>query len=165
MGQTGNQRQSATPDYGCDVKIAELNVPSRAKKVLYSLGIETVEDCATLSVGRLLKIKHCGRKTANKIKWALEDQGLAVGNPPIDRLFLSPRAEHALDALGFRTLQDCAGLTMTRLLQVKNCGTGTAVEIKQVLQGHGIDIGDPPKKLKSVRCDACGRHHYCSGNR
>jgi DNA-directed RNA polymerase subunit alpha len=65
---------------------------------------------------------------------------------PITDFELSVRARNCLQKIGIRTLQDLTQVTEAELLQSKNFGETSLQEIKQLLEAHGLKLGQPLPK-------------------
>ena len=135
------------------MNIAELELPVRAHMVLMNNHIETIGQLINFSEDQLLNLKHCGRKSLNDIKIALEDLNITLKHQPqrfeapkitpdspIEDLNLSARTERILRAANVITLRQLTELSTSDLLRIHSFGHRPLREIRKQLARYSLTL-------------------------
>ncbi len=148
-----------------------LPLSTRARNVLRSIGVESLQDAQGMPHQRILESKNCGVKTYEEIVRVLESYEQADGNRPrggmgpavsnhrlisipteaqawpLDLLPLSVRLRHALQKLNCRVLGDLNGLSYGALAEMPDCGVRTLNELRDfVTRVQKGEFGIPREK-------------------
>jgi DNA-directed RNA polymerase subunit alpha len=150
-----------------DTPVTDFELSVRARNCLKKMQIRTLGDLLRITEAELLSYKNFGETSLVEIKQMLATKGLRLGqgldgqygrvrkeiyeqlkgqapesvlNKPISVLDLSVRARKALQLLNVQTLGDLATRTDAELMGVKNFGATSLTEIREKLQGFGLNL-------------------------
>jgi DNA-directed RNA polymerase subunit alpha len=151
-----------------DMPIADFELSVRSRNCLRQMNIRTLGDLLRASENELLSYKNFGETSLNEVKAMLGHKGLELGQaaappepppevpeatPPalgapgtidpsrsVADLELSVRSRKALQRLGIVALSDLIGSSEAELMNIKNFGQTSLVEIKQQLARFGLSL-------------------------
>lgn len=148
-----------------EIPISDFELSVRSRNCLKKMNIHTVGDLLKTSEAELLSYKNFGETSLQEIKKILEIKDMRLGmaledkdapkaidpeiaskadpeilNKTIDDMGLSVRARRALDRLGVKTVLELISKTEAELLGCKNFGVTSLNEIKDRLEGLGLNL-------------------------
>ena len=151
-----------------ETPISDFELSVRSRNCLKKMNINTLGDLLRISETELLAYKNFGETSLTEIKSMLDSRGLRLGmaaegklsmdtlldmeetddsdvddtilSKTIEEFELSVRAKNCLANLNIRTIGDLVSKTEAELLGVKNFGATSMVEIKQILEGLGLEL-------------------------
>ncbi|MBY0588856.1 tetratricopeptide repeat protein [bacterium] len=150
-----------------DIPISEFELSVRSRNCLKKLNIDKLGDLTRISEQQLLNSKNFGETSLTEIKQILGMKGLRLGQTadqsakptrhsinadeyspqerahfdrPVAELNLSVRARKCMNRLGISTIGDLMSHTGDDLLECKNFGVTSLVEIREKLTGLSLKL-------------------------
>lgn len=151
-----------------DIPISEFELSVRSRNCLKKLNIETVGDLTRVTEAQLLNSKNFGETSLTEIKHILSLKGLRLGQAvesapggkqrhsinvdeyspqerahferPISDLNFSVRARKCMTRLGITTIGELMSHTGDDLLECKNFGVTSLVEVREKLTALGLKL-------------------------
>ena len=148
-----------------NVRLSDIDLSVRTSNCLYSMGLTTLGELASLSDAELLRQPNFGRKSLREVKALLsstkgltpreectdEDDALdflAIEEPllstllrRVETLELTTRASNVMEDQGIATVGELIQLTESELLRTPNVGRLTINNLKTVLAQLGLSLG------------------------
>jgi DNA-directed RNA polymerase subunit alpha len=152
-----------------DIPVTDFELSVRARNCLRKMNIRTLGDLTRVSEQQLLSSKNFGETSLTEIKEMLTAKGLRLGqsiqeggapevryrpsqpvteeqaammNKPVSDLNLSVRARKCMNRLGINTLGDLISRSSEELMEAKNFGQTSLMEVKEKLQNYGLRLRD-----------------------
>ncbi len=145
-----------------DIPVTDVDLSLRARNCLRKMNIRTLGDLVRVTEAELLAYRNFGDQSLDEIKRALSQKGLSLGqssterrvgstsddphfasleqrvgrdllDTPLTGIALSVRARRATAHLGIRTVGDLAMCTEAELMGIKNFGTTSLDELRNLL--------------------------------
>jgi DNA-directed RNA polymerase subunit alpha len=153
-----------------ETPISDFELSVRSRNCLRKMNLNTIGDLLRITESELLAYKNFGETSLAEIKTMLESKGLHLGmaiegkltampiipemqetksdtdvdpevlNKPLVDFEMSVRARKCLDSLNIKTIGELISKTEAELLGVKNFGSTSLTEIKQVLTKFGLNL-------------------------
>lgn len=152
-----------------DIPVTDFELSVRARNCLKKMNIRTLGDLTRISEQQLLSSKNFGETSLAEIKEMMTSKGLRLGqsiqdgqnadvryrpsqpvseeqaavlNKPVSDLNLSVRARKCMNRLGINTLGDLIQRSQEELLEAKNFGQTSLLEVKEKLTQYGLRLRD-----------------------
>lgn len=152
-----------------DIPVTDFELSVRARNCLKKMNIRTLGDLTRISEQQLLSSKNFGETSLHEIKEMLTAKGLKLGqsiqdgngsdvryrpsqpmseeqaallNKSVAELNLSVRARKCMNRLGINTLADLTQRSSEELLEAKNFGQTSLLEVKERLTQFGLHLRD-----------------------
>jgi DNA-directed RNA polymerase subunit alpha len=150
-----------------DIPISEFELSVRSRNCLKKLNIDKLGDLTKISEQSLLNSKNFGETSLTEIKQILTMKGLRLGQSadqapksvrhsinadeyspqerahfdrPVSELNLSVRARKCMNRLGITSIGELISHTGDDLLECKNFGVTSLVEVREKLTGLGLKL-------------------------
>jgi DNA-directed RNA polymerase subunit alpha len=150
-----------------DTPVTDFELSVRARNCLKKMNIRTLGDLTRISEQTLLASKNFGETSLLEIKEMMASKALKLGqsiqetgpaevryrpaapvseeqaailSKPVSDLNLSVRARKCMNRLGINTLGDLVERKADELLEAKNFGQTSLVEVKEKLAGYGLSL-------------------------
>ena len=149
-----------------NIPVSNFELSVRSRNCLQKMGIDTLGDLTRTSEGELLSSKNFGETSLYEIREILSSKGLSIGqfaqekkqsDPPVDTSHLSPderamldrpisdlnlsvRARKCMVRLGLNTIGELIRKTGDDLLECKNFGVTSLVEVREKLTEIGLKL-------------------------
>ncbi|QDV13580.1 DNA-directed RNA polymerase subunit alpha [Rosistilla oblonga] len=149
-----------------NISVSNFELSVRSRNCLTKMGIDTLGDLTRTSEAELLASKNFGETSLYEIREILSSKGLTLGqfahekktaDPPVDTSHLSPAEQALLDRpisdlnlsvrarkcmvrLGLNTIGELLRKTADELLECKNFGVTSLVEIREKLEQHNLTL-------------------------
>jgi len=151
-----------------ETPISDFELSVRSRNCLKKMNINTIGDLLKISEAELLAYKNFGETSLAEIKTMLESRNMRLGmtaegkfpeelhitgnsiddediddevlNKSVDDFGLSVRAKNCLAQLNIKTIGDLISKTEAELMGVKNFGSTSLDEIRQVLDSLELDL-------------------------
>ena len=151
-----------------DVAVSDFELSVRARNCLKKMNIKTLGDLTRVSEQQLLASKNFGETSLHEIKEMLVAKGLRLGqsiqdpagggesrfrsdspvtdeeaailNTSVAELNLSVRARKCMSKLGITTLGDLTQRSPQELLEAKNFGQTSLLEVREKLTARGLSL-------------------------
>ena len=113
--------------------VSDLKLSTRARNVLKQCDIRTFGQLYLTNEQVLSETSNCGKVTLDEIKYVIEREltGEEKFNckTTVGKLHFSPRAENCLVGVGIDTLEKLINISIPKLLEIKNLGGKSALEV------------------------------------
>ncbi|MDA0803297.1 MAG: tetratricopeptide repeat protein [Planctomycetota bacterium] len=152
-----------------DVPVTDIDLSLRARNCLRKMNIRTLGDLVRVTEAELLAYRNFGDQSLDEIKRALSQKDLSLGqsaaekrfqgttddphfaalevrvgravlDTPLSSISLSVRARRATAHLGLRSVGELAMCTEAELMGIKNFGTTSLDELRNLLTERGLDF-------------------------
>ncbi|HMP01011.1 MAG TPA: DNA-directed RNA polymerase subunit alpha C-terminal domain-containing protein [Gemmatales bacterium] len=151
-----------------EIPVTDFELSVRSRNCLKKMNIRTLGDLTRVTEAQLLASKNFGETSLLEIKEMLEDKGLRLGqaleegarydprfraqqpalseqeqavlSKPVSELNLSVRARKCMNRLGISTLGELCSRTADELLEVKNFGQTSLLEVRDKLRTLQIKL-------------------------
>jgi DNA-directed RNA polymerase subunit alpha len=151
-----------------ETPISDFELSVRSRNCLEKMNVTTLGDLTRISEPDLLSFKNFGETSLNEIKQMLGSKGLRLGQAlegddksgklkpikrktidrakvitrPVDDLGLSVRSQHCMQLLGVKTIGDLCAKSERELMQAKNFGQTSLVEVRKKLAALSLTLAD-----------------------
>jgi DNA-directed RNA polymerase subunit alpha len=152
-----------------ETPISDFELSVRSRNCLEKMNVSTLGDLTRISEPDLLSFKNFGETSLNEIKQMLTSKSLRLGQAlegddgkggkmkpmkkktidrakvvarPVDDLGLSVRSQHCMQLLGIKTIGDLCVKSERELMQTKNFGQTSLVEVKKKLAALSLTLGE-----------------------
>jgi DNA-directed RNA polymerase subunit alpha len=150
-----------------EIPVTDFELSVRSRNCLKKMNIRTLGDLTRVTEPQLLASKNFGETSLEEIKAMMASKGLRLGqameegarynpaarqqpqlseqeqavlNKPVSDLNLSVRARKCMNRLGVATIGDLLSRTTDELLEVKNFGQTSLLEVREKLRGLGLKL-------------------------
>jgi DNA-directed RNA polymerase subunit alpha len=150
-----------------EIPVTDFELSVRSRNCLKRMGIRTLGDLTRVTEASLLASKNFGETSLDEIKNVLNSKGLRIGqaleqgaqyefryrpasqlspeeqavlNKPVTDLNLSVRARKCMNRLQISTLGELTQRTADELLEAKNFGQTSLVEVREKLTALGLKL-------------------------
>jgi DNA-directed RNA polymerase subunit alpha len=161
------ERKDAKFSQILEVPVTDFELSVRSRNCLKKMNIRTLGDLTRVTEPQLLASKNFGETSLLEIKEMMTSKGLRLGqaleegakydprfrpqqplteqeqavlNKPVSELNLSVRARKCMNKLGIMTLGELIQRTQDELLEIKNFGQTSLLEVREKLQQYGLKL-------------------------
>lgn len=164
------QKRRERHDKILETPITDFELSVRSRNCLEKMNVSTLGDLTRISEPDLLSFKNFGETSLNEIKQMLATKNLRLGQAleeeesrssmrskpirrktidkdkvlarSVDDLGLSVRSQHCMQALGIATVGDLVAKSEKELMQAKNFGHTSLVEVRKKLAVYGLTLAE-----------------------
>jgi DNA-directed RNA polymerase subunit alpha len=150
-----------------ETPVSEFELSVRSRNCLKKMGIRSLGDLTRVTEASLLASKNFGETSLEEIKQIMTAKGLRVGqaldqgalyeprprpvqnltpeeqavlNKSVSELNLSVRARKCMNRLNIATLGDLVQRSAEELMEARNFGTTSLLEVREKLTGYGLKL-------------------------
>jgi len=151
-----------------EIPVTDFELSVRSRNCLKKMNIRSLGDLTRVTEAQLLASKNFGETSLQEIKDMMAGKGLRLGqaleegarydprfrsqqptlseqeqalmNKPVSELNLSVRARKCMNRLGISTMADLCARTADELLEVKNFGQTSLLEVRDKLRQLGLKL-------------------------
>lgn len=150
-----------------EVPVTDFELSVRSRNCLKKMNIRTLGDLTRVSEQQLLSSKNFGETSLTEIRSILDQKGLRLGqsledggksemrfrpqqplseeeqallNKPVSELNLSVRARKCMNRLGIQSIADLVHRSADELLESKNFGQTSLLEVREKLGNMGLNL-------------------------
>lgn len=150
-----------------EIPVTDFELSVRARNCLKKMNIKTLGDLTRVTEAQLMASKNFGETSLDEVQAIMQSKGLSVGqsieqgvahearlrpqpalsaeeqailNKSVAELNLSVRARKCMSKLGVTTLSDLVSRSADDLLEAKNFGVTSLIEVREKLQQYGLKL-------------------------